>query len=259
MRVRKRCLVSLTLSIAGILAGPAAHAQLRASVGSEFFSWTEDTSPEVRERGGLLAFTLEYTQRRDRGLLGAYRGKLYFGSVHYEGAELFPPFTPVVSTTEYLGTSQEAQARYRFAVGQQRAVDIVAGLGVDLWERKLSASQKEDYVIGYGRLGVETERDGEGWIVGAGIKYPFYTWEDAHLTDIGFLTNPTLTPGKDVSPYLQVGYRFDPMAVIFYVDSFRFSQSAAEPVTHATQGPQYIYQPASTRYSAGLRLRFDFQ
>lgn len=257
-----RAVVHGLVWLAGVLCAwvpAAAHAQLRAGVGTEYYSWTEDTTPEVRERGGMIALALEYTRPRDAGLLWGYRGKLYFGSVNYEGSTLFPPHDPISSTTEYAGTSQEGQIRYRFNIGNQRGLDLVVGAGVDLWQRKLSVSQQEDFVIGFARLGIESERDGEGWLWGGGLKYPFHTWEDAHLDKIGFDSNPVLTPGKEISPYFHVGYRFEPLAVVFYVDSFRFSRSPYEPVTHSTQGAQLIFQPASTRYMAGLRLVFAFQ
>ena len=251
-----------TLAVASVvLAMPpsTASAQLRASAGIESFSWKEDTTPEVKESGALLAFGLEYTRIADAGLLWAYRGRLYFGSVDYEGATLFPPVQPVTATTEYTGTVQEAQLRYRFDVGGQRGVDLVAGAGVDLWQRRLSSSQKEDYVIGFARLGLETERAGTGWLAGLGVKMPFYSWEDSHLTDIGFQQNPRLKPGKEVSGYLHAGYHFQgPLALVFYVDSLRLSRSPAEPVVHNTQGSMLIFQPASTRYSAGFKVVVDF-
>jgi hypothetical protein len=253
--------ICLGLLLAALFAGasPVAHADLRAGVGTEFLSWKEDTTPEVKENGGLIAFALEGTQASDGGLLLAYRGRLYAGVVQYEGSELFPPRRPVSSTTEYLGTSQEVQGRYRFLVGDLRPLDLVLGVGVDLWQRKLSAKQKEDFVIGYARLGLESDSDVKGVLVGGGLKYPFYTWENAHLTDIGFTTNPILEPGKQVSPYAFFGYRFEsPFALMLYVDTFRFGRSQLEPVTHATQGALSAFQPASTRLNVGFRVVFFF-
>jgi hypothetical protein len=247
------------LACALVIGAAGAHAEFRAGLGTEYFSWVEDTSPEVRETGGLLAAALEFNQPRADGLLFGYRGRLYAGSVMYEGSELFPPRRPVTGTTEYAGTSQEVQGRYRFLVGDLRPLDLVAGAGVDLWQRKLSAIQKEDFVIGYARLGLELEPDRRGWIAGGGLKFPFYTWEDAHLDEIGFGSNPVLRPGKAVSPYAHLGYRFDgPFAILVYVDTFRFTRSRAERVTHATQGVVDVLQPASTRVNVGFRVVFHF-
>lgn len=252
-------LVRATLAALLASGAPGAHAEFRGGIGTEYFSWVEDTTPEVRETGGLLAAALEFNQPQDEGLLFGYRGRLYAGSVSYEGSELFPPRRPVIGTTEYVGTSQEVQGRYRFLVGDLRPLDLVAGAGVDLWQRKLSAIQKEDFVIGFARLGLELEPDRRGWIAGGGLKVPFYTWENAHLDEIGFGSNPVLKPGKAISPYAHLGYRFDgPFAVLLYVDTFRFTRSQAERVTHATQGVVDVLQPASTRVSVGFRVVFHF-
>lgn len=251
-------LASLLLLAVSALVSLPAHAQLRVSIGTEFFSWKEDTRPEVKETGALLSAGAEYTMPKDAGFLPAYRGRLYGGEVSYEGATLFPPNTPIQSQTRYIGMSNEGQVRYRFDVRGSRSADLVLGVGVDVWQRTLSRSQKEDFVIGFARLGVETEAKGPGWLAGAGVKMPFYTWEDAHLTDIGFTSNPNLKPGKKPSPYLHVGYRFqDPLAIVFYVDSFRFSQSPYETVNHVTQGGNLVYQPASDRYSVGVKVVID--
>lgn len=254
----KHCIACLLLSLAG---QGTAWAQLRASVGGEYYGWTEETTPEVSERGGLAVFGLEYTKPGVSGLLWGYRGNVYTGAATYDGSSLRTPTTPVTGTTSYVGMSHEGRLHYRFDVGNQRGVDLVFGAGVDIWQRRLSSVQREDYLIGFFRLGVETERNGAGWIGGGGIKMPFHTWEDAHLTDIGFGQNPTLQPGKRPSFYAQLGYRFDsPMSLIFYVDSYRFSQSKGEVVDDLTQSTKVeVYQPASNRYSIGLRLRFEFE
>jgi len=257
MKIASTAASVLLFAVSAAAALPA-QAQLRVSIGTEYYSWKEDTSPEVKENGALLSAGAEYTMKKDAGLLLAYRGRLYGGEVSYDGTTLFPPNTPIQSQTRYLGMSNEGQTRYRFDVRGSRSVDLVLGVGVDVWQRTLSRSQKEDFLIGFARLGVETEAKGKGWLAGAGVKMPFYTWEDAHLTEIGFTSNPNLKPGKRPSPYLHVGYRFqDPIAVVLYVDSFRFSQSPYQAVTHTTQGPNLVYQPASDRYSVGVKVVID--
>jgi hypothetical protein len=249
---------SLAVCAAAACVALPAHAQMRVSIGVEAFSWKEDTSPEVKETGALLSAGAEYTMPKEAGFLLAYRGRIYGGEVEYEGSTLFPPRTPVSSQTQYLGMSNEGQLRHRFDIQGARSLDMVLGVGVDVWQRTLSSIQKEDFLIGFARLGIETEARGQGWLAGIGVKVPFYTWEDAHLTDIGFQSNPSLEPGKRLSPYLHVGYRLkDPVAIVFYVDSFRFSQSPYQPVSHPTQGQNLIFQPASDRYSAGVKVVID--
>lgn len=252
---------ALTFALATmVLQVPAAHAQWRLGIGPEYFDWKEDTSPrQVTEKGPMLSGWAEYTQRREAGLVGAYRGRLYGGQVEYEGALLNAPSVPVSGNTRISGMTHEGQLRRRFDLQGTRSVDLVAGAGIDIWLRELSVWQRERYVIGFARLGVETEAGGQGWMAGIGLKMPFYTHENAHLDEIGFDRNPALKPGKEVSPYAHVGYQFaDPVSVVLYVDSFKFSQSPSEAVTYLG-GPATVWQPASTLYRFGLKLMYQFR
>lgn len=253
MKLSTRQMVRSACAVLVLLA-PAAHAQWRVGIGVERYDWKEDISPiRVKETGPLASVFAEYTQRKESGLVGAYRGRMYGGQVDYDGALLFPPNTPVEGKTRINGMTHEGQLRYRSDMRGRRSVDLVAGVGVDIWNRELTAVQKEHYVIGFARLGIETEARGEGWMAGIGMKFPFYTHENAYLTDFGAPENPPLKPGKEISPYLHVGYQFaQPVSLVLYVDSFRFSESTA--VT--SMG---FYQPASTQYRVGAKLMYQFR
>jgi len=240
-----------------LVAGPA-YAQFTVSAGFEYFEWTEDTPPiDVRERGPLFALGLGWTQPKQRGFLFAYRGKFYIGEVDYNGAYLYYPNVPVSGTTRYAGTYQEAQLRYRLGGG---TLDILTAAGVDYWQRKLNTDQKEDYTIGYVRLGIEGNPVApKGWTYGLGVKFPVVTRENAHFTDLGYDQNPTLKPGKDLSVFGQIGYRFEKnWALIGYMDSFRFKQSNMEPLTINGVPAGTFYQPASDLYVFGLKLEYQF-
>jgi hypothetical protein len=190
---------------------PAAHAQWRLGIGPEYFDWKEDTTPrQVTEKGPLLSGWAEYTQRRDAGLVGAYRGRLYGGQVEYEGSLLLSPNVPVSGNTRISGMTHEGQLRRRFDVHGTRSVDLVAGAGIDIWLRELSARQTGALRH---RLRAARRRDRgartEGWMAGLGLKYPFYTHENAHLDDIGFDQQPgTQARQARVSPYAHLGYQF---------------------------------------------------
>ena len=161
---------------AGLLMGAPVQAQFAVSAGLEYFSWTEDTSPiQVKETGPMFALGLEWTQRKEHGLLGAYRGRFYVGDVDYTG-----------------------------------------------------------------------------------VKYPFWIEEDANFTDEGYDQNPSLEPGGEPSLYGQIGYRFRRnLAVVGYVDGFRFSQSSPVTVTQAGNMFQF-YQPQSTMLVVGVKLQYLF-
>jgi len=239
------------------LAVGEAQAQFAMSAGIEYFSWTEDTQPiSVKERGPLLTFGLSYTQLKERGFLFAYQGKFYTGNVDYNGAYLYAPNVPVSGTSTYTGTWQEGQLRYRLRGG----LDLLGALGVDVWERQLSTTQKEDYQVAYLRLGVESSPSvRKGWLFGAGVKYPVYTRENAYFTDFGYDNNPTLSPGKELSGFANVGYRFGKnWALIGYLDSFRFSKSNEVTLTVGGTPQATAYQPASDMYVVGVKVEYQF-
>jgi len=245
-----------TIALGLCMAGPAAG-ETSVSLGLEYLHWDEDTDPAVTETGPLFALGLGYTQDRNSGLLFAYRGRFYLGEVDYDGAGLFTGM-PIQGTSRYTGMANEGQLRWRTRMKQTYRADLLLALGLDVWERKLTSSQSEDYQVGYLRLGGEFDvNEGEGWTAGAGVKYPFYTHEDAHLTNIGFDSNPTLEPGPDVSLFAHLGYRFtDRVSLIAYYDGFRFKKSEEEAVSHPVNGNGVIFQPASDMTIIGLKLEY---
>ena len=108
----KFILALLVLASAGICV--PARAQWVVSAGVEASLWKEDSSPiGVKETGPLFVVGLDGMQRKDNGLLLAYRGKIYYGDVNYDGAQLDSPGTPITGTTTCFGTLDEAQLRYR--------------------------------------------------------------------------------------------------------------------------------------------------
>jgi hypothetical protein len=236
-----------------------ACAELTLNGGVDYLYWDETSVPKVKETGPLYALGLGYTQDRDAGVLFAYRGKLWGGSVDYEGATLFGG-TPVEGTTNYVGASNEVQARWRKPGKVGGNLDGVLGVGLDVWRRSLSSVQKEEYAIGYLRLGVESGTDElRRWTVALGFKYPIWTYENAHLDEIGFDSNPILHPGKEVSPFGSLGYRFTrKLQVVGYYDGFRFGKSAPVQANVIATGmvPATLVQPATTMSVFGIRVEY---
>ena len=253
--MKRQACVALGLSLCVSL--PAA-AEFSMSLGVESFRWDEATTPSVSEDGPLLALGIAYTQEKDAGLLFAYRGRAYLGDVDYNGAGLFTG-QPIQGTTTYTGMSNEVQARWRVPAENQYRTDLLFAVGLDVWERQLTSFQSEDYRVGFFRLGAEATPAGKaGWTLGAGVKYPFYVDEDAHLNEIGFDSNPTLKPEGNVSFFAQFGYYFnEKIRLIAYYDSFDFDESPQEPVSfNGTQG--FVFQPASEMRIIGLKLDYRF-
>ena len=248
----RRALVALALAAASV---PAA-AGWSVSADFEHFRWTEDTSPKVSETGPRLGIGVNWTQEKPAGWRFAYHGRLYFGSLNYDGSALFSG-EPVTGTTDYSGVTHEGRALYRIP-GSATGAEFVAGLGLDYWTRQLSSIQSEDYRVLYLRLGANFDRRGpSGWYGGAGVKYPLSVDEDAHFPELGFQPNPHLEPKGALSAYAEIGYRFnDRWSLSGYYDSYRFGESAAVEVTQAGTGTPFTFvQPKSSVDSLGLRLR----
>jgi hypothetical protein len=250
--------VAVLLGAAALLPS-IARAELTLSAEAAYLKWKEVTDPVVKETGPLYGLGLAYTQNRDTGALFAYRGKLWGGKVDYEGATLFGG-TPINSTTSYTGLGNELQARWRKPGKPDGYLDGVLGAGLDLWRRSLSSVQKEDYAIAYLRLGVESGTDDfSKWGVSVGFKYPVWTYENAHLDEIGFDSNPILHPGRELSPYGSLGYRLTPkLKFVAFYDGFRFSKSSPVQVNEVAQGlgPTTLVQPASSMSIFGIRVEY---
>jgi hypothetical protein len=244
------------------------HAGLEVGLGAEHFDWKEfdNSGSQILKEFGprlTLSFNLTQDKKDDKGLLFAYRGKLYGGKVTYDGATFAG--TPLVTDTKYTGMSHEGQAIFRYDY-ERGKLDYVIGLGWDSWRRAirndaLSLDQLEDYNIYYLRLGLNYDHPGKpGMHGGAGIKHTLYTTEDAHLTDLGYSPNPTINPGKSLSAYAELGYRLSNTKwdLVGYYDSYDFS--ASDPIT--TQRPPgtdvQLYQPKSEMKLLGFKAMYRF-
>jgi hypothetical protein len=250
------------LGIATVLSlgGVCAQADYGMWAGVEYLHWQEETSPiKVAEKGPLAAFGFNWTQEKPAGWLFAYRGKLYLGSVRYEGALLFSPSTPASGTTDYSGMEHEAQVKWRVAK-ENYNIDPLIGLGINTWNRELSANQKEMYTVLYVRTGVEFERAVPNGINGAvGVRYPLFTDENAYFNNSGYDNNPHLKPKGQLSAFANIGYRFtQELELTGYYESIKFDTS--DPVSVNLNGTLFghFYQPASTMNIFGLRLQYRF-
>ena len=232
----------------------------------ERFRWAESTSPSVIETGPMFGIGARFTQDRPAGWQFGWRGRLYVGGMDYNGAFL-DTGAPTSGRTDYTGIFNEVQAVYRLP-GNPQGLELVSGLIWDYWNRQLSENQREQYWIGSLRLGLQADRrESTGWFGGGGLKYPFYTREDAHLTEIGFSANPRLEPKGAVSLYADFGYRFNRnLSLAAYYDSYRFRESDPTPrisnpfISRCTApGGCQLIQPTSDVDSLGLRLQYSFQ
>src|SRR5438874_953185 len=159
-----------------------AHAGWYANADVEHFRWAESTAPSVTETGPIFGIGGGYRQLRPAGWQFAWRARAYFGSIDYNGA-LLSTNEPATGTSQYTGLANEGQAIYRVP-GDANGMEFVSGLALDYWNRQLSADQREQYWVASARLGLNFDRrQAKAWYGGGGIKYPFWTRQDAHLTD----------------------------------------------------------------------------
>ncbi len=252
-------------ALAGVLVSAPAHAGWGISAEVERFRWAESTHPRVTETGPMFGIGARFSQERPAGWPFGWRGRLYLGSVDYNGSLLFTG-TPVGGTTEYTGLLNEVQAVHRLP-GNPQGLEVVSGLIWDYWNRQLSPDQREEYWIASLRLGLQADRrERTGWFGGGGLKYPFYTRENAHFTELGFSSNPRLEPKGAMSLYADLGYRFNRnLSLAAYYDSYRFKESDPTPgmtnpfVPDCTppRSCRFI-QPTSNVDSLGLRLQYSF-
>ena len=257
--------IVVVIAAAGAALSAPAHAGWGISADVERFRWAEDTNPKVTESGPMIGIGARYSQDRPAGWQFGWRGRLYFGSVDYDGSFLGTNM-PATGTTEYTGVVNELQAVYRLP-GNPHGLEFVSGLIGDYWNRQLSADQREQYWVGALRLGLRADRrEATGWILGGGLKYPFYTRQDGHLTDIGFSSNPKIEPKGAVSGYADVGYRFNRnVSLTAYYDSYRFRESEPTPFIvnpsipgcGAPRGCQLV-QPTTSVDVFGVRFEYSF-
>jgi hypothetical protein len=239
-----------------ILLLPAADARAEWNLGGsiEYFQWKEDTAPiTVREGGPLFALRTGFSHPLGRGFHADYRGRFYLGEVAYDGSLLFAPSVPATGSTRYLGTTLGGQLRH----GVGPYFDVVGGLLLDLWHRRLGTSQVEDYRIVSVRFGAQHAPTAQApWLVGAGLNHTLSTHENAHLTVLGFEQNPPLEPGSSSTPYFELGYSFARRwSLVGSIDGFDFGRSNQVIVTQGNTR-SISFQPASTMQLVGLRLEY---
>jgi hypothetical protein len=252
----------MLLAISMLTLTASAHAGLGIGVGEESYRWVEQPSGNSgtpTEAGARFALFLDWTPTRDQGLLIGWRAKLYGGTVNYDTYTISTG-TPVTTQTDYAGRAVDVYVFYRATHG----IDYLAGVGQDVWRRSIrngGSNQIEDYSILFGRVGLRfgTSQSKTGLHGELGAKYPFSTTEDAHLTSMGYTTNPMLSPKWEASGYAELGYRLtEKFDVVGYYDSWRFKQSENVTVTDTAGATWYVYQPTSSMDAVGIKLLYQF-
>lgn len=239
--------VVLALGLAPI----SAYAQFQVEMGLESFHWLEHTDPiNVKEDGPRVAFGAGYVMPQVSGPLFTVFGRVYMGSVDYNGALLSNPSSPATGTTKYLGGTEGIGARYRWP----DAIDAVMGLEFDQWRRELTAEQREFYRFASVRFGLERVATARSpWIAGGGLRVLMSSNEEATFTGSSGSLDVTLKPGLGPNGYLHAGLRFTPhFTVLGYWDGMRLEESDPVPIGSNT----VVFQPKSDMNLFGVRLLY---
>jgi len=242
------------------------------TLGVEYFNLNEQLDGQgelVNETGPLFVLGVQWRPEKKTGLLWGYSGEFYTGNIDYDGqTQLGEPY---LSTTEYLGTSQEGRLAWGRQLKNQHVVELQSVLGLEIFRRSIvnggNGDQMEDYQILYTRLGGAYSGVASNRLsFNAGIKYPIVVREDAHLEELGLTENPILEPKGQVSLYAGMKFRFSKQfQVRLYYDGYRFETSdpvtvvAARTIGSCGVGTLCsVIQPQTTIHRLGVALRTVF-
>ncbi len=270
--MRAKQLSAILFFLLGCSATAQAADANQASVqfGPQSFLWREfgDTGGRLLQEQGArfsVGAAFDNFRREDSGVLYNVNGKIYLGSVDYDGQT--QSGTPATTDVSYLGLNIELQGGYRF--GRRVGVDVFGALGIDEWIRSIADGRaangttvygyEEYYTILYGKAGLGFFQLLDGWryMLQGGVKMPLATSEHVDLGS-GVDLEPGLKPSAFANFQFDFGSgRHDRFGVALYYDSYRFSRSDPELLTYG--GSTYlVVQPRSHMDVYGLRLSYYF-
>jgi hypothetical protein len=252
---RRMILLAALSAIVSCAAASTAGAQWSLEAGIEHFDWREHTTPiEVHESGPRFGVRAAYAQPRASGPLLAGRVALYGGGVSYDGSFQFDATQAAQGTAIYHGATLGGEVRHRWP----GVADAILGLDGDLWRRRLSASQREDYRILSLKLGVEHVADGSGRLgFGGGMRFLLATSEKAMLESGGVRHDLSLSPGRGANPYANAAYRLSPRVTLqAYWDGMALGRSNNVVLSRRGQPRLVVSQPATDIRTLGLRVGY---
>jgi hypothetical protein len=251
------CCATLTLTASEARA--ATEWMLQAGI--EDFRWREfEGGARLLEESGArysLGIGLESPMSPDSLTVFSAEGKLYFGTVDYDGQAcnvLTGVCVPSVSETDYDGIMAEASVSRRYPKDLGGAFEVFGAVGIDAWTREIKSTAAatggwEDWTVFYGRVGAGWRTS--AYALRAGVKLPLAVNE---ATDIG----ADLEPKGRAS--LFIGFTatlHDSMrqswAISAFYDSYRFAESDRVLVL-TNLGLLEVWQPESHQDVLGLHL-----
>jgi hypothetical protein len=260
----------LSTTVAAQENAPVFNTELNAGI--EMFRWQEfdDNGSRLLTEFGPRLFFLAEINNADKSRNGfVYEATLkgYTGNVDYDGQDSNKIF--ISSKTMYSGFGLEFNGGYR--IMDEIDMDILAGLGLNLWRREIMDEQNaqgslvsgiiEDYNVQYLTLAIGLPQrfaNVDGYLK-VGLKRPFSIDEDVD----GF--GVRLSPAKKTSGLISYKLTFAAIengkslisSILFYYDSFRFGRSD-DKVSVINGIPVQVHQPKSNQDVVGVAIGHIF-
>jgi hypothetical protein len=228
----------------------------------EAFFWNErsDGRDFVNERGPLSTLGYVHRNRFER-----FRMELFGGTVAYDGGAQFDDNTyePYHQSngTNYLGVRAEYDLLIEPACWSR--LRAFAGVGTRFWIRDLNdavtpsgapvTGYQEDWWTFYPYVGLETkESDEPGWKFFGSARFGLtpLTFQSINFpVPDYYCVNTTLYPKCGVTGKMELGVRFQRLAVSAYLEGFTWGESAVA---------RGSLQPASRMLTIGGQLGYTF-
>lgn len=231
----------------------------------EGFSWEEhgDAGGKLLDENGTrFGLGLDYRYRALKGKMPfRFRGEFVYGDVDYDGHTQNGIAAKTNST--YLSWKVEGDTAWRFWFDRV-VIDPMLGFGYRTWSRDIndagiinpatgggfiSQGYTEDWevIYGYAGLRLETNRwrnDKWGFFGEASAKFPVSAKNS--VDEFGI----TVKPGKDITPYLELGGWYDMIRISAYYERMTFGKSP-----FSQEG---AYQPQSESDIFGVKVGLRF-
>ncbi|ANA41790.1 hypothetical protein A2G06_16770 (plasmid) [Geobacter anodireducens] len=265
MRVFFAAIVMFIVAQSQCFAGELSKHEWWVYVPVEDFTWKEhgETGEKLLEESGIrFGLGLDYRYRALKGKLPLrFRGDFTYGEVDYDGHS--QSGIPAKTTSTYLSWKVEGDAAWRFWFDRV-VVDPMLGFGYKAWSRDIKdagainpatgngvaiTGYTEDWevIYGYAGLRLETNRwrnDKWGIFGEASAKFPISAKNKVEEFGI------TVKPGKEVTPYVELGGWYDMVRIAGYYERMTFGQSPLSP--------EGAFQPESTADIFGVKVGLRF-
>jgi hypothetical protein len=241
-----------------------AHDGERTSLflGVQDLYWDEHENGKLLEENGYLAnmgFQYDNLAKTGRGFTYQFTLGYSIGAIDYDGQT--QSGIPVPTTSDYEDWRIEYLAGWRFRGGDNLYLDLLAGLGLNSWNRDINdgtaangipvLGYDEQYTITYARLNGGINFADSSWFhhLTLGLKYPLTTKEEIDLLEV------TLEPDPKVSTTIEwrsdrLGQEGSPKyGLSIYREETLFGESPVVGIW---------YQPESNKIESGVRFHWYF-